>query len=431
MALDKAELQQIDDIKNREKKLAEDAMYETMSKFSSNAQSPDEDNAEGNILSNVEESEKSTSTKGTQPKLTRTLIRTRSVNFKEESQTPAPAPVPAPAPAQSSVRAPAIIKFKHTHRAFKTPMRESTLLREQAFLAKNRPYLKANHYFNTESLSSSNIENSDPTWLTRKGDGFYEAGDYLSAINAYSTILDNDSTYIQAYDVRSKCYFIIEEPGLCIHDCMNFIRIMDETDTNMNINTDTSNNCNPTNQDLESTKVRAKILVRMSAAHSQFDTLHHYKLSLSHLQNASKVDPDDNSIKPGIEKLIGVIKAHEHKHDADLAFERNELDSAIDLYTKAISSDDNTFLKAYSNRSAVYLLSGKHQNCVNDCSYILDELRKKNTVPLPGSEARVHLVEVCLRRRAVAYQKLNELDRASKDNMLVTKYFGDACIEAT
>ena len=80
------------------------------------------------------------------------------------SEAPPSAPPSAPTLAQSSVRAPAIIKFKRTHRAFRT--KQSTLLREQVFLAKNCPYLKANHYLNTEY---SNIENSDPTWFTQKG----------------------------------------------------------------------------------------------------------------------------------------------------------------------------------------------------------------------------------------------------------------------
>ena len=30
----------------------------------------------------------------------------------------------------------------------------------------------------------------------------------------------------------------------------------------------------------------------------------------------------------------------------------------------------------------------------------------------------------------MAYKEMNELDRASKDNMVVNNYFGDACIEA-
>ena len=75
MAFDKAELQ----YQESRKKLAEDAMYETMSKFSSNAQSrDDDDDSEGSILSNNIESKKPTLTIGKQPKCT------RRANFKEE-----------------------------------------------------------------------------------------------------------------------------------------------------------------------------------------------------------------------------------------------------------------------------------------------------------------------------------------------------------
>lgn len=111
----------------------------------------------------------------------------------------------------------------------------------------------------------------------------------------------------------------------------------------MNRNID-DDNFNP-----ESMKARAKIFMRLSLAHSQFDTPNHYKLSPGHLQNASKVHPNHKSIKPGIDKVNGVIKAHKHNRDADLAFARNELDSAIDLYMKAISSDETTAVIIITN----------------------------------------------------------------------------------
>ena len=102
----------------------------------------------------------------------------------------------------------------------------------------------------------------------------------------------------------------------------------------MNRNID-NDNFNP-----ESMKVRAKIFMLLSLAHSQFDTPNHYKLSPDHL--TSKVHTNHKIIKPGIAKVNDVIKARKHDRDADLAFARNELDSANDLYMKAISSDETT-----------------------------------------------------------------------------------------
>ena len=389
MALDKAEMQHIDNVKNQEKKMAEDAMYETMSRLDNGQQH------EPNDFSDT--------------KSPKALEANNQVSLTTKDSRPS---VP------SSVRAPTIVKFKHTPRAFKTPIRESTQLQEKAFLAKNRPYLKANHYFNSES---SVLAESDPTWLQHKGDEFLKAGDHLSAINVYSTIIDKDPTFLRAYTSRSACYLLIEEPSLCIHDCSHALKMM-------NFRKDPD-----IDSDMKS--LRVEILIRVASAHCQFDTLHHYQLALGYLKDAVMIDESNKSLAIDIQQLEGVIGAHEHKRDGDIAFGRNELEAAIDFYSKAILME-KSLLKAYSNRSAVYLLIGKYESCINDCSLVLDILKttKKSiscnsatfvgSVPLTGTDVRKDLVRTCIQKRAVAYSKIKKFDLATKDAVLAETLFG-------
>ncbi len=398
MALEKAEMQQIDRAKNREKKIAEDAMYESMSRldYESSDHSGDKAAAAPPTLTVCPKASKET--------------RQNTLPQKDLEA------------ALSSTRAPAIVQFKHTPRAFKTPMRESTQLQEKAFLAKNRPYLKANRYFNSES---SHLSDTDPTWLMHKGGQFVEADDYLSAINVYSMIIDKDPESLLAYAQRSLCFLSIEEPGQCIHDCSRALELMiSKNDFYLEVS--------------EKIRLRGEILIRAASAHCQFDNLHHYKLALVHVKDAKRMAVDDeatNSLNIKIQQLDRFIEAYEYKRGGDIAFGSNKLEAAIELYNKAISTE-NDILKAYANRSATYFLVGKYERCIADCSLILEKLKSPSSVdfsrsnpfsiiPLPGTDCRKNLVQTCIQRRAMAYRNIGESSLSSNDDQLESRLFGE------
>ena len=488
MALDRAEMKQIDDIKDQQKRSAEDEVYQTMS--------------------NLDQPPHSVVTHSTDKKDNHLLncpapTTSNGKNDNDNSNSNNPKPISTFTSNLPDVRAPAILKFRHTPRIFKTPMRQSTQLREEAFIIKNRPYLKANKYFNSfesSSISSSSLSSdplhinshslaeSDPTWLKRKADGFYRGGDYLAAINAYSTIIEKDADRVlveeaetgegmdadkakdtgidagtgpgcfvsiraRAYMNRSACYLQVEEPRLCIHDCRRSIELMDDFDV--------GSGSSESNSSID--RMRVKILIRMAMAQCQLDTLHDLKLALKHLDSANSImatnnnndgTPSDNGnvsalgnsnssvhnvIKVGIQSLKTTIQAYEHKRAADKAFGNNDLKACIDMYSTAIKID-HFMMKAYSNRSGAYFFIGNYDGCIKDCTVVLETLKQKHQVtvnaggsfcpgvnlvtfdrigiPLPGTEARTELVQVCLYRRAAAYSKRNtegDLDLASND----------------
>ena len=380
MKLDKKEMQQIDDIKNKEKRLAEDAVYDSMIALDSTRNHEGADNV-GLALPD-----------------------------KTGNTTDA---VP-------SVRLPSVVTFKHTPRFFKTPMRESTKVQEQAFIVKNRPYLKANKYFNSEQSSISEV---DPTWLKRKGDEFFNRGDYLAAINAYSTIIEKDESFLKAFMNRSTCYLIIEEAELCLHDCVEALKILGGKAHVLDI--------------IISTPMRAKIYIRMATAYCQLGGQNNLKLSLAKLQNASTVDPNNAVINADIARIEQSIGAHEQKRNADTAFGHGLVEESIGLYNQAIAIDD-TLLQAYSNRSAAFFVSTQYANCIKDCSFVLDALKKAThsmgifshstsigCIPRPGSDLRENMVKTCLSRRAIAYDKFNKPSLSSNDWTLLSKLIGE------
>ena len=71
--------------------------------------------------------------------------------------------VPAPRAAIKST-------FKYTPRLFKTPMRESTVQQERDFVAKNRPHLRTHGLLNKDALD---VSDTDPQWLKGKGDDMF------------------------------------------------------------------------------------------------------------------------------------------------------------------------------------------------------------------------------------------------------------------
>ncbi len=170
MALEEKERQRMDDIKDREKKKAEDEMFDTFSKLS------------------------------------------------KSNEAPGVVTLPPP-------RKPVHMQFRHTPRLFKTPSRESTKKQEQEFIIKNLSKLRGNALLTTDA----DVSNIDPVWLNSKGDEFYKRGDIGSAINAYTEALNADSTMIDILSNRAACYLHLRKPDSCIEDCSNALKKLNES----------------------------------------------------------------------------------------------------------------------------------------------------------------------------------------------------------
>eukprot|EP00986_Skeletonema_menzelii_P009083 scaffold4054_cov142-Skeletonema_menzelii.AAC.6 len=173
MALEEKERQRMDEIKDREKKNAEDEMFDTFA----------------------------------------SLNQTKA--FSDDIYLP---------PVREKVR----LSFRHTPRLFKTPLRQSTKKQEEEFIVKNRSRLRDNAL-----LADTDVGNVDPIWLTSKGDEFYKRGDIGSAINAYSEALHADSTMIDTFLARATCYLDLREAEPVIEDCLAALKLSNSIETRL------------------------------------------------------------------------------------------------------------------------------------------------------------------------------------------------------
>lgn len=112
------------------------------------------------------------------------------------------------------------VKVSFTPRVFPTPMRESKKEEEEDWLLRNRRHLNQRMQ---KKLEGVDISERDPFWLKGKGDDFFTAKDYSSAINAYNCALEINPDYTPVLSNRAACYLQIEDYDKCIQDCTTAI----------------------------------------------------------------------------------------------------------------------------------------------------------------------------------------------------------------
>ena len=321
------------------------------------------------------------------------------------------------------IRTTAKLSFKHTSRIFKTPSRESTKAQEDKFIADNQPFLWSNKHFNN---FGSNITDSDPVWLKRKGDTFYDGGDLMSAVSAYSAAIDKDSSFVHALTNRAVTFLSMGDHTRCIDDCKKALSL---------IEVEKGHSSDGENQ------MRRKLLLRVAYAYSHFGSFHHNAMSRHFLNKVSGKTKSDETI---IAYLDTLLSASDLKLKADVEFGKGSLERAIGLYWKALAKE-NTFMSALSNCASAYFLLGKLNKCIQCCTELLAKLKNKKLgivhrkeftknklfcIPPCGSDKRKMLVITTLCKRGIARARLNEFEPAGNDlkeaSTIVKRYRSDS-----
>jgi dyslexia susceptibility 1 candidate gene 1 protein len=376
MDLDQDEFQRIQSKKSHEKNEAEKAMYKSFEEF----QDSQHDKSKAICI-----------------------VDQKSVQQRNEKLNLTKVPRQGKVP---GIRAVAKLSFKHTTRIFKTPSRESTRVQEDKFIADNQPFLWSNKHFNN---FGSDIADSDPMWLKKKGDTFYEGGDFMSALSAYSAALDKDCSFIHALANRAVTFLSMGDHVRCIDDCQKALSLLDiEKDHSLD----------------ESNQMRRKLFLRLGYAYCHFGSFRHNTMSRQFLDKALGIEKSDET---SIKHLDALLCASDLKLEADNEFGKGALEEAIILYLKALSKENN-FLSALSNCASAYFLLGKMQECIQCCTKLLSKLKKKKLVhreaftnskvfciPPYGSDDRKMFVITTLCKRGIARAKLNNFQIAASD----------------
>mmetsp|Transcript_16576 Transcript_16576/g.33040 ORF Transcript_16576/g.33040 Transcript_16576/m.33040 type:complete len:621 (-) Transcript_16576:51-1913(-) len=300
--------------------------------------------------------------------------------------------VPAP---RSQVKS----TFKYTPRLFKTPMRESTVKQERDFVAKNRPHLRTHGLLNKDALD---VSDTDPQWLKGRGDDMFRGGDYRGAINAYSSAFEADSSSVVCVSNRASCYLKLNEPARALSDLNEAMEVSSREDV-----------------DIKGGKSAfwMKVLVKRGMANCQLSLFHESK---SDYEKAIKLagDAGSDGLRRDLERVTKLCEVSDLKKAGDTSFGEGDLEAAIDKYTQALEKDEN-FVSAVSNRAGARASLGQWQGCLEDCTSALNLLSNlqlsSGPVPPPGSEKRRDWVVRTMCRRGKAKVETGDLSGGVED----------------
>ena len=168
------------------------------------------------------------------------------------------------------------IQVHFTPRVFPTAARESKEQEEQEWLAK----MAAARRIKTPE-SGEDVNEMNPEFLKDKGIGFFKAGNFEAAVNAFTEALKLNPHLPQLFSNRAACFLATQQNDRCISDCTRALELFYPVV--------------PTNY-----LSRAKVFVRRGTAYANEGEL---GLAMQDYNAALKLSPGDEQLKEDYAKL--------------------------------------------------------------------------------------------------------------------------------
>lgn len=175
------------------------------------------------------------------------------------------------------------ISVSFTPRVFKTAARESKAPEEEEWLKKMANAGRKTDNTNTDAVD---MEEMNPVWLKDKGIGFFKAGNYVAAINAFTAAIVLDDSIPSLYSNRAACHLQLKQYKECIQDCTSSLELLVPP---------VQANCSS----------RCKAYVRRGTAYMQ---IHEYVLALQDYESALKLDPRNTDLQRDSERIRKIIQ---------------------------------------------------------------------------------------------------------------------------
>lgn len=175
------------------------------------------------------------------------------------------------------------ISVSFTPRVFKTAARESKAPEEEEWLKKMANAGRKTDNTNTDAVD---MEEMNPVWLKDKGIGFFKAGNYVAAINAFTAAIVLDDSMPSLYSNRAACHLHLKQYKECIQDCTSSLELLVPP---------VQANCSS----------RCKAYVRRGTAYMQ---IHEYVLALQDYESALKLDPRNTDLQRDSERIRKIIQ---------------------------------------------------------------------------------------------------------------------------
>jgi len=284
------------------------------------------------------------------------------------------------------------IKLSFTPRAFRTPARED----------KDSDTLKKYEIWKRKNKEGINELEENVMWVMERGEKFFKKGNFTSAISAFSEALKMDSSMVSCLVKRAACYLERKEYLKVIEDCTKFLA----TEAN-------------SRHEMDEKIVSESLYLRTRAN----EEVGEFKNALEDIKLAYKIEPNNmeyQKILKTLESKLSVNeeevpkdKAEKLKDQADMEYFEQRFDNAINLYTEAINLKAN-FFKAYSNRAACYLQVRKYYNCIQDCTFILENVYNAKLQESEKKQTSTWVLK-SYTRRGTCYYSVGDFQKAYKD----------------
>ena len=412
MAIDEAERNELDDKKEKEKLLAEKQVYERFRKMKSDEKNNDRKEHTGNVTS------AKSIAKDHSVEPTALPDKLNSIFMEEDAVDPAKVPqeeeseeeiryVPAPRSASRF-----LVDF--TTRVFPTPMRESTREEEEDWLLRNGKHVKGSQRVR---LKGHDISERDPYWLKDKGDGFFKKGDFMAAINAYTTALEADPEMLPCLSNRAACYLKLKKFKDCSNDCTTALNVL-ESNESIRVETAAKTGVAPPKELRRDRNVRKKVLIRRGTA---LCAEGNYVDGLKDYQLAQELFPMDENVSADCARIALLVQCDALRETGNDSFKSGDYGDALQSYSKALDIDPG-YIACYANRAACNMAMQHYDAAANDISKalkILDghdgEPVASGKLPNPGTDEFKIFKKKLLIKRGLARTKNRDFKSAAGD----------------
>jgi len=178
----------------------------------------------------------------------------------------------------TALRKTGTISIKFTPRAFVTAARESHAVEESEWLEKQAAARKAVQ--EAKDAVDSGIAD-DPLWLKDKGNEFFKAGNYQSAVNAFTAAVTLDPKMAPLYSNRAAAHMKMNDFHAGAQDCSKAISLLTPpVDAN-----------------------RRSRLIAYSRRAAALSALEDYESAINDIQIAISLDPENTSLAADLATL--------------------------------------------------------------------------------------------------------------------------------
>lgn len=206
-----------------------------------------------------------------------------------------------------------------------------------------------------------------PIWLKDKGDELLQNGDYISAIDAYTSSLRLDASYWPALSNRSICHLKLHNVDDCMADCNSFLAKA--------IDLQKDNKMTPM-----LLNIREKVYLRSLVCYALKGEFGHYEELAELLIREKFLQEDQKAI---VRRDLEIVKARKDtavkKEQADELLKTGQYEQAAESYRKLIEehSEEGQNERVLSNLSLCELKLDHTEACVDLSSQVIDIILKR------------------------------------------------------